>query len=283
MDLKMLVDTPPWEWPENAGKTIQTTLADRRANEADRTAAAELAGNLVVMNDGMADALMAIVSRDSEPEELRARAAISLGPVLEEADLDGFDGDLSDPSISEQTFNKIQSLLQRVYLNKDVPKQVRRRALEASVRASQPWQENAIREAYASGDREWILTAVFGMRWIPGFDDQILESLKTEDEEIHYEAVNAAGDREVVGAWDHVLKLVQDPKTPQLLLLAAIEAVAAIRPSEARHVLSYLVDSPDEEIAEAVDEALMMVEARIQLESGEDEDEEEEEKKDWVN
>jgi hypothetical protein len=61
--------------------------------------------------------------------------------------------------------------------------------LEASVLTPETWHQDAIRYAYSSGDKEWMLTAVFSMRWVRGFDDQILAALKSADPEIHYEAV----------------------------------------------------------------------------------------------
>ncbi len=83
MDLKTLLDTPPWEWPRDTGSTLLRFLTDPRASDSDRLIAADLAGDYVVINDGLADALLAIVSNANEPEELRAQAAISFGPVLE--------------------------------------------------------------------------------------------------------------------------------------------------------------------------------------------------------
>jgi hypothetical protein len=47
--------------------------------------------------------------------------------------------------------------------------------------------------AYSSGDKEWMLTAVFSMGWVHGFDDQIFVALKSDDPEIHFDAVKAAG------------------------------------------------------------------------------------------
>lgn len=44
-----------------------------------------------------------------------------------------------------------------------VPKEVRRRVLEGSVRAPQDWHKDAITEAYAGNDELWKLTAVFAM------------------------------------------------------------------------------------------------------------------------
>ena len=124
------------------------------------------------------------------------------------------------------------------------------------MRAPETWHQNAIRDAYSSGDKEWMLTAVFSMRWVRGFDDQILEALKSADPEIHYEAVKAAGNWELDAAWSHIVELVKDAHTPKPLLLAAIGAVASIRPAEAREILADLADSDDEEIAEAAEEAM---------------------------
>ena len=53
------------------------------------------------------------------------------------------------------------------------------------MRAPQNWHQKAIKAAYSSGDKEWMLTAVF---------------LETADPEIHCEAVNAAGNWELDAA-----------------------------------------------------------------------------------
>ena len=274
MDLKTLVDTPPWDWPRDAGRTFQKILIDRRANESDRLVAAELAGDLTVINDDLAHTLLTVVCSADEPDQLRARAAISLGPVLEQADTDGFE-DPDDVPITERTFRNILDSMEKLYLDNSIPKEVRRRILEASVRAPETWHQDAIRNAYSSGDKEWMLTAVFSMRWVRGFDDQILLALKGVDLEIHYEAVNAAGNWELDAAWSHIVELVNDAHTPKPLLLAAIGAVSSIRPAEAREILVDLGDSDDEEIAEAANEAMVEAEAA----SGEEDDEEEE----WIN
>jgi hypothetical protein len=275
LNLNILQETDPWDWPPDAGSTFQKILIDARADASDRLIAAELAGDLVVMNDELADSLTAIVRSSAEPEELRAQAAISLGPVLEQAFV--FDDEPDDVPITERTFHEIQEVLKEIYFDETVPKLVRRRILEASVRATESWHQNAIEFAYSSGDREWMLTAVFSMRWIRGFDDQILEALKSTDSEIHYEAVQAAGNWALAAAWPHVVALVRDARTPQPLLLAAISAAASIRPAEAREVLGDLLDSNDEEIAEAASEAIEMADAQSDLEDDEEDEEEEDE------
>ena len=122
-----------------------------------------------------------------------------------------------------------------------------------------------------------MLTAVFAMRWVRGFDDQILEALKSADPKIHYEAVRAAGTWGVAEAWSHVLALVNDSCTEKTLLLSAISAVGTIRPAEAREILKDFADSDDEDIAEAADEAIFMADGALGME-----EEDEEEDDDWV-
>jgi hypothetical protein len=253
---------------------FQKILVDQRATESDRLVAAELAGDLTVINDNLADTLLTVVCSTDEPQQLRARAAISLGPVLELAETDGFE-DPDDVPITERAFHNIQDSLEKVYCDNSTPKEVRRRSLEASVRAAKTWHQDAIRSAYSSGDKEWMLTAVFSMRWVRGFDDQILLALKNDDPAIRYEAVIAAGNWGLDAAWSHIVDLINVAHSPKPLLLAAIGAVGSIRPSEARKTLVHLADSDDEEVAEAVDEAM----AAADVPSDEEDDEEDK----WVN
>lgn len=98
------------------------------------------------------------------------KTAISLVPVLDHVGTEGFD-DPDDVPICEDTFCKIQESLRRLYLDAAVPKNMRRRIMEASVRAPQDWHQDAIRAAYSSDDEDWRLTAVFSMRWVRRFDN----------------------------------------------------------------------------------------------------------------
>jgi hypothetical protein len=229
-------------------------LRDDRASASDLLLAAELAGDLTVINDELVDALLSVLRRSDRSENLRGRAAISLGPVLDHADSEGFE-EADDRPITERAFHGLQESLRTLYRDADVPKEVRRRILEASVRAPRDWHEDAIR---TSGDGVWRLTAVFCMGFIRGFEEEILEALDTNDPDIHYEAVVAAGNWGLDGAWPHVAALVSSKETDKPLLLAAIDAIASIRPHEAAPMLDDLADSDDEEIATAAREAMAL-------------------------
>lgn len=256
MDVSYLAEVPPWEWPADAGASILEALRDRGTDPRERLVAAELAGDLVVLDDEMAEALLTVVGSPEEGPELRAAAAMALGPVLEEIDLAYPDPD--DASVTEPVARAIRDGLHEVYLDPEVPVLVRRRALEASVRCIEGWHPAAVRAAYHSGDHDWRLTAVFCMGFVRGFDAEIVEALESGDPALHFEAVRAAGAFGVEDAWRHVRSIVRSPNVDKPLLLAAIEAVASIRPEEAQAELADLTLSDDEEIEAAVRFALAL-------------------------
>ena len=272
MDLRYLTDIPSWEWPENAGTLILDALNDRNAPEEERLVAADLAGDIVVLGEKLADSLLSIVRSGDEPVDLRATAALSLGPGLEEADLaDGDDDPCDSPTLSPAFVQKIQKTFHRLYCDAAVPTYVRRAILEASVRNPQSWHADVIRIAYDSNHPDWKLTSVFCMRFIQGFEKQILEALKSANPDIHYNAVAAAGNWEVDSAWPHIKALVTSADTEKSLRLAAIEAAASIRPGET-DIFETLVDSEDEDISEAALDALTAAEFAEDMEEGDDEE-----------
>lgn len=271
IDLELWSAIPPWEWTEEVAQRLIEVLRDDAAPEEERLLAAQMAGESAVVDDEIVDALLSVVEDANAAEELRGRAAIALGPTLEEADVEGFDG-LGEPPISEQSFQQIQRSLRRVYDDHAAPKIVRRRVLEASVRAPQSWHHDAVDAAYASDDPLWKLTAVFSMRWVDGFDEQILEALDSDDEQIRYEAVCAAGDAELEAAWPRIEELLTSEGTERGLLLAAIEAAAGVRPEEAESLLIELIDSEDEDIAETAHEALAAMGSFVQPIDDDDDD-----------
>jgi hypothetical protein len=261
---------------------LHQILTESNASVPDRITAARHAGEIVVMNDGIADALLGIVSEPGQPEELRAVAAIAMGPVLEDADTFEFD-DPDEVPITEQTFQRIQLVFRTIFPDDSVPKYVRRRVLEASVRAPQDWHRDAIAGAWSSGDRDWMLTAVFSMQYVRGFDESILDALKSTDTDIQYEAIRAAGNWEVDAAWPQIAALAGSSAAPKSLRIAAIEAVGSIRRQEGKEILEDLTHSRDQEIAEAAEEAMSWLIPAGDWNEFDDDDEDEEDTGDWLN
>jgi hypothetical protein len=81
MKLKVFVDTPTWEWPEDADKIFLKALRDNQADDSERVLAAELAGDSTVINDMLASELLAIVNDVNNSDRLRGKAGKSR-PVL---------------------------------------------------------------------------------------------------------------------------------------------------------------------------------------------------------
>lgn len=273
--LEVLQETPPWEWPQGTRDVLLDVLRDQRSTEKDLLLATELAGDYTVVDDELVSALLSILRDPNKPDEVRGTAAIALGPVLEQADLEGFEdipGLPSDQPISEPTFHEIQATLRELYSDEDVPREVRRRILEGSVRAPEEWHADAIRAAYASDDDRWRLTAVFCMQYVRGFGEQILEALRSDSPEVRYHAVVAAGNFEVDAAWEHVAAIIDSADVERALLIAAIHAAVDIRPEEAGALLADLMDSDDEEIAEHVQEAFAMAGLLSELDDPDDDE-----------
>jgi hypothetical protein len=256
-DLKFLLDcVEPWQWGD-LEKELLPVLNDRAGAPDVRLAAVEIAGDFTQINDRLAGALLKIVANSDEPDDLRAGAAIAFGPALEQASIDEFDDPESVP-ISEEMFVQIQEALKRIFLDASVPKEVRRRVLEGSIRAPEDWHIEEVRKAYATGDPEWMLTAVFCMSHVRGFEKEVLEALESNNDLIHLEAVRAAGAFELEEAWPHIARLAESNRTEKSLRVAAIEALSTLRPEESLPILHRLMGNADEDIAEAADEAQSM-------------------------
>ena len=276
MDWKVLLEeVGPWEWPQGLERKLLPVLRDKDSVvPVQRLAAVSVAGDYTQINDTLADALIAIVENPAESEEIRAAAAISFGPALEQGSIEEFI-DPDEVPISEEMFDRIKAVLKRVYLDEGTPKLVKRRVMEGSIRAPEDWHREEVRKAYASGDEEWKLTAVFCMNHLRGFDTEVLEALKSKDPEIHIEAVRAAGSFELDAAWPHIAELARSDRTEKELRIAAIEALSTLRPKDSLEILHELSDHKDEDIAEAADEARIMAVGFLDI--GEDDDDFDEE------
>ncbi len=256
-NLRDLLESPSWDWPADAADRIKGALGE--AGGTDIASAVELAGDLVVMDDEMAGLLLSVVRGDS-PVEVRGRAAIALGPALEEAGDLGFDEELDSQFdtrvLSEARVNEIQSVLRALHDDEGVPVLVRRRALEASIREPRDWHAAAIRQAYGQGAKDWQLTAIFCMGHLVGFTSQVVESLDSGDVDVMVEAVRAAGMLGLDAAGPRVLELAADESQPGEVRYVAVEALANLETPGSDELLVSLTESEDDALAELAYESL---------------------------
>ena len=219
-------------------------------------------------------------ARDPERGDVeRGDALIALGPALEICWYDeAEDGSLPDPApgqedwwdlpFSSTGYREVTEALRRLYLDASVPKLVRRRALEAAVRAPRDWQRDAAGTAWRSDDPEWRLTAVFAMGHLPGFAAEIETALDDEEPPIAREALLAAGRAGIEELADRLMDVAGDRRADHDLRLAAIEGLGELGPETAVELLEDLTLDADREIAGAAEEAL----EELQLLAGFDED-----------
>lgn len=208
MNFNALKRLPPWEWPRNAGKIFLQVALNKTSPEDDRLLAVELAGDCTVMDDAMSLELLKLLCDSGEAENLRAKAATALGPILEYMEI--LDMEEDDMTISKAMFDHIQETLRSLHENRDIPKEIRRRCLEASVRSPQTWHAEAIRAAYLSQDEEEKLTSVFCMGYIDGFREELDQAMGDESPSLRNEALKALGNWQEDEPWFDV----DDPSDP---------------------------------------------------------------------
>lgn len=275
---------PPVEAFEEANQELVRAL--RSGNREVRAFALAEASPMV--DDEIASELLRFARDPEKPEEERGDALIALGPALEtcsyeEAD----DGSLPAPLPGEEdwwdlplgsaAYREVGEALRRIYLDAAQPKLVRRRALEAAVRAPRDWQRDAAASAWGSDDPEWRLTAVFAMGYLPGFTAEIEKGLDSEELPIARQALLAVGRAGIEELADRLLATAEDPDADRELRLAAIEALGELGPEDAEDLLAELGQSDDRELAAAAEEAL----EELELMRGYDEDPDGDWDSDW--
>ncbi len=249
--LEALDAAPLWEWQDEAPELIHRGLASDAA--AERLIAVGLTAEL--MDDEVTLDVLKMLTDDPD-EEVASRAAVSLGPALETCDVEGFDFFPDDLALSEPVFNQVISKLEAIYRDATVPKLVRRRALEAAVRAPRDWQVAVIRAALHADDVDWQVTAVFCMGYVEGFDEEIRLAFDRDEPRVRLEAVRAAGRQEVEAAGAAILAFAAAGDTERELRLAAIEALSSLSPEGCDDLLAELVGDRDGDVADTAEATL---------------------------
>jgi len=231
-----------------------------------------------VVDDGLARELIRFARDPSREPGERGRALIVLGPSLEETGYEEEDdGGLAPPvgpeewwetPLSEAGFREVNEDLRRIYHDGDQPKEVRRRALEAAVRAPREWHRDAVAAAWRSSDPEWRLTAVFSMGFLSGFAAEIEEAFRGDDPVLRREAMGAAGRAEAEVLIPDLLEAAADAEADREDRIAAIEALEELQLAGAVDLLSDLSDDADAEVARAAREALQEISLWTEIEEG---------------
>lgn len=269
---------PPLDAFDEADREIVAAL--RSADPEVRAVAFDDVSDVV--NDDLAHELLRFARDPDNDDEERGAALIALGPSLETCSYDEReDGSLPEPTpgepwlelpLSPDVYREVTEELRRLYHDGGLPKLVRRRALEAAVRAPRDWHAEAAAAAWRADDPEWRLTAVFAMGLLRGFGEEITEAFGSDDQLLRGEAIRAAGHAGVEALGPRILALAADETTATDERLVAIDALAELAPGGAVELLEELTDDDDPTIAETADAALEDLLLLSDLGTGEDAD-----------
>ena len=198
-------------------------------------------------NAGVIPAMVEML-RGDEDEGVRATAASLLGRFVYLGELE----EIPDAAL----INVVRNLLEVV--NGEDLVQVRMRALESLGYSGNPSVPAIIRAAFESPDSLWVASSLCAMgrsadeQWA----EMVLEKLDSEDAEILFEAVRAAGELELTDALDRLFALLEDEQDSEIRL-AVIWSLSQIGGSEVKGRLRELRhESESNEEMEWIEKAL---------------------------
>lgn len=198
---------------------------------------------------GLVAKMLQMVENDPA-EKVRGAAATALGQFI-------YLGELEE--IPEAVLRRIEKRLLEIAASASEPKLVRRRALEALGFSSRPELKPLILAAYNNNDPEWLVSALFAMgrsanaTWIPS----VMDMLDSDNEEVLFEAVRAAGELEAPAARRPLLKMVKSQPEGSEIRMAAIWSLSKIGGEKVRDTLEKaLEESKDDDEIEMLEDAL---------------------------
>lgn len=157
--------------------------------------------------------------------------------------------------------NRVSQALLAILSDKNKPREVRRRALEAAAPLSVPEVKKAIDEAYKSEDARLKNSAIYAMGkscdtfWMP----ILIKEMANSNANTRFEAAGACGEICDEEAVPYLIKLTQDKDTE--VQQAAISALGKIGGNKAKQHLMKCLNSSDEIVSEAAEQALRQIES----------------------
>jgi HEAT repeat protein len=157
--------------------------------------------------------------------------------------------------------SRVSQALVAIISDKSKPREVWRRALEASAPLSSPEVKAAIREAYKSADPKVRNSALYAMgrncdsAWLP----ILIKEMSNSKADVRFEAAGACGEICDEEAVPYLIKLTQDKDME--VQQAAIISLGKIGGVKAKQHLMRCAKSPDEIVSEAAEQALRQIDA----------------------
>lgn len=192
--------------------------------------------------------------------DVRAHAISALGRYVFEGEAASYeDWDGHEIAITPEDYVRVSEFLFRIAQDPEEALEARRYAIEAlAFRTDDPEVLDLIEWAYQHRDRRLKVSALFAMarNGDPKWTDYILTELRSEDPEIQYEAVRAAGELGLHEATDLLIEIAKSKGVRKPLRLLAIYALGETGDERAYPVLDRFTHSRDRDVREVAREAI---------------------------
>ena len=192
--------------------------------------------------------------------DVRAHAISALGRYVFEGEAASYeDWDGHEITITQDDFVRVSEFLFRIAQDPEEALEARRYAIEAlAFRTEDPEVLDLIEWAYQHRDRRLKVSALFAMarNGDPKWTDYILTELRSQDSEIQYEAVRAAGELGLHEATDLLIEIARTKGVRKPLRLLAIYALGETGDERAYPVLDRFTHSRDRDVREVARDAI---------------------------
>lgn len=191
---------------------------------------------------------LAQMLRQDPSAEVRAAAAAALGRFVFLAECDELDKALAQ---------EVRQALELCIRSEQEPVEVRRRAVESIAYINDDTVRRIIDRAYADGDPQMRLGAVFAMgrNADPFWAETVQAELASDAPAMRYEAARACGNMSLSQAVPTLIRLIRDDRDQEVQLVA-VWALGQIGGQRARRALERLTEGNSVALAEAAEEAL---------------------------
>ncbi len=190
---------------------------------------------------------------EDESEKVQCAAAIALGKYAIMAELG---------KLRYENTEKVREALLGAIDDRNKSTEVIRRVLESAAPLSVPEVQEAISNAYYSKDAGLRISAIYSMgkscdsSWLP----LLIKEMDNDDPEIRYEAAGSSGELEDERAVPALIKLANNDDDIDVRM-AAIQSLGKISSLSARECLKICLESHNEAVKEAAEEALQSIDA----------------------
>ncbi len=151
-------------------------------------------------------------------------------------------------SFSNNFMKNIEGFFKDMYFNESEDVFLRQACLIASAVFNRAWISEEVEKTYKLGGK-WKTYAIYAMKFVPGFNKEIIESLEDKNQENEIHAIIAAGERNLIEALPFIeYRLMGDGISSEFFNILIIAMLSMGHIDKINSYIRYFLHSPDPEI-----------------------------------